>query len=609
MKPWQQPRRAVVALATLALSATMLATTSAGSTAVSNTPAPRPGKDVNIPRVCDNQRPPAVDPDSYGMRRNGTFKHPKLTYVNEEEKHPFKGGGADLFPQQDGYDPGRYRSKNINIAAHYAGSKFTPDPFHTWQNIVDFKGRRYLFVYDRSDARVFDVTNVRKVKLVESLSRSDVPWDFKGNPESQKSDDWAPYDYWGASTIQWSETYDAYVMVQSFEQKRQIPFWLGDAPGHYKFNNASGVKDARKDLSHKGFKVYRLDGPRKKDWKLLATVSTDETQADPLNPDMTKPQQGSGSLDVPYWTGGRYMFVATAPSDDWSMTEYPTYLYSAGIQTWDMADPAHPLLLDTWHREGQVRGEEAAYAENPRCGNRTSWMGARMPLFVPTPIEEGGTVAFAALGGFGVSVIDISDPANLRETGHVDLPMSVAGTEGDNVDVSQYEKTGMVYVSGYPLSEDCYEPYKDVYRINARDPENPRIVGKLPRPTPPKQARITDYCQRGGSFGPKRTGYYTSPGDPDQGTLIYDFYNAGAQFFDVSKPGKPKIKGYFVPPTFGKQTPDYARGNVTHGVYVEWDRKVVWLLSNDGIYALTSKKILGRPNLKKPRTPFRNSAR
>ncbi len=607
MKPWQQPRRATVGLATLALSATMLATT-AGSTAAVDTLAARPGKDPNIPRVCADKRPPAVDPDSYGMRRDGTFKHPLLTYVNEEETHPFPGGGADLFPKTDGYDPGRYKSKNIKVAAHYAGTRFTPDPFHTWQNIVDFKGRRYMFVYDRSDSRVFDITDVRKVKLVESLSRSDVPWDFEGNPETQKSADWDPYDYWGASTIQWSETYDAYVMVQSFEQKRQIPFWLGDAPGHYKFDNPRGVKDARKDLSHKGFKVYRLDGPRKKDWELLATVSTDETQADPLNPDVTKPQQGSGSLDVPYWTGGRYMFVATAPSDDWSNTEYPTYLYSAGIQTWDMADPAHPVLLDTWHREGQVRGEEAAYGKNPRCGNRTSWMGARMPLFVPTPIEEGGTVAFAALGGLGMSVLDISDPANLRETGHVDLPMSVAGTEGDNVDVSQYEETGMVYVSGYPLSEDCYEPYKDVYRINARDPKNPRIVGKLPRPTPPKGAKITDYCQRGGSFGPKRTGYYTSPGDPDQGTLIYDFYNAGAQFFDVSKPRKPKIKGYFVPPTFGKQTPDYARGNVSHGVYVEWDRNVVWLLTNDGIYALTSKKLIGKPRLGKPRKPFRNSA-
>ncbi|WP_426361921.1 hypothetical protein [Streptomyces sp. E-08] len=41
---------------------------------------------------------------------------------------------------------------------------------------------------------------------------------------------------------------------------------------------------------------------------------------------------------------------------------------------------------------------DAAYRKNPRCGNRTSWMGARMPLFIPKPVEQGGRYAFAAMG-------------------------------------------------------------------------------------------------------------------------------------------------------------------------------------------------------------------
>ncbi len=180
-----------------------------------------------------------------------------------------------------------------------------------------------------------------------------------------------------------------------------------------------------------------------------------------------------------------------------------------------MSDPAHPRLLDTWHLPGQRTGEDAAYRQNPRCGNRTSWMGARMPLFLPKPVEKGGRYAFAAMGGYGLTVLDVSDPSNLRTVSHLDLPASVSGTEGDNIDVSQYEKTGMIYYSGYPLTEDCYEPYKDVYQIDAKDPENPRVVGVLPRPVPPRSAGITDYCQRRGSFGPKRTGYYTNPGKHD----------------------------------------------------------------------------------------------
>lgn len=565
-------------------------------------------QDPNIPVVCEDRHPSKVDPGSYGLQRDGSFLHPSLTYVNEEEQHPFPGGGEDLFPATDGYDPNTYKSDNITVEAHYPGAQFTPDPFHSWQNIVDFDGRRYMFAYDRSEARVYDITDVKNVTVVESLTRDDVA-DVEGNNEAVKSRDWAAHDFWGASTIQWSDKYDGYIMVQSFEMRRQVPFWMGDIPEDSKYGRPDGVAAARADTQLKGFKVYKLTGPRKKDWQLLATVSTDETQKDPLAPDFSNPQQGSGSLDVPHWDGGRYMFISTAPSDDWSMQEYPTYLYAPGFQVWDMADPAAPKLLDTWHRDGMVRGDEDAYRSNPRCGNRTSWMGSRNPLYIPTPIEQGGRYGFAAMGGFGMSIIDISDPTNLREVGHLDVPMSVSGTEADNVDVSQFEKTGMVYLSGYPLSEDCYEPYKDIFAVDASDPEHPRIVNRLPRPTPPAGAPVTDYCQRGGSFGPKRSGYYTSPGDPRDGLVAYDFYNAGAQFFDVSDPKKPRIAGYFAPPTFGAQTPDWARSNPTHGVYIEYDRNIAWLMTNDGIYALSSPALLGAPNLGAPTEPFRTSAR
>jgi hypothetical protein len=71
-----------------------------------------------------------------------------------------------------------------------------------------------------------------------------------------------------------------------------------------------------------------------KDWSLLAAVSTDATEADSLASDVNAPQQGSGSLDVPYYVGDKYMFIAVAPDDTWSNSEYPTYLYSAGYQSW-----------------------------------------------------------------------------------------------------------------------------------------------------------------------------------------------------------------------------------------------------------------------------------
>ncbi|GAB3672433.1 hypothetical protein GCM10027589_41940 [Actinocorallia lasiicapitis] len=576
--------RAILALAAASGTAAVLMPATPGTAA----PA-----DPNVREVCDNRRPEPVDPNSYGMQLDGTFLHPSQTPVDEENPHPFKGRNKN-------YDKKSY-IKNMKVEAKYEGDKFTPDYFHTWQNIVDIKGRRYLFQYDRSEGRVYDVTDVKKVKVVESMTRNDVDGD-----ESKAGKSWAANDYWGASTIQWNKKLKAYVMVMSFEDKRQINE-LHDQDGKDKFTNPEGVAALRAKKGLKGFKVFRLDGPRKKDWKLLATVSTDSTQKDPLNSDLTKPQQGSGSLDVPYWTGGKYLFIAVAPNDIYNGTEYPTNLHSAGYQSWDMSNPVKPKLLDTWHLPGQVKGEDAAYKKNPRCGNRTSWMGARMPLFIPKPVEQGGKYAFAAMGGYGLSVLDISNPKKMKQIGHVDLPPSVSGTEGDNIDVSQYQKTGKIYVSGYPLTEDCYEPYKEIYAVDARNPRRPHIVGRLPRPTPPKSASFTDYCQRRGSFGPKRTGYYTNPGKHDAGLLTYGFYNAGVQFFNVKNPAKPSISAYFVPKAYGKGTPDYAYGNQTHGVYVEWDRNIAWVLTNHGIYAVSSQKVLGKPNLGKPAKPFRNS--
>ncbi|MFI6902095.1 hypothetical protein ACIBKY_12585 [Nonomuraea sp. NPDC050394] len=535
--------------------------------------------DDGVPTVCGDRRPGDPGPGTYGMQLDGSFRHPDLTPPGEE-RFSFPGGAKDLFPKTKGYDPRSYTEGPIKVEAAYRGPDFTPDYFHTWQNVVDFGGRRYLFQYDRTEARVYDVTDVRRVRIVERLTGKD----------------WKQADYWGAATIQWRD--GRYVMIQSFEQKRQVEE-LGDSPERSKFGNPEGVAKLRAQTTFKGFKVYRLDGPRRKDWTLLSTVTTDPTLSSP-EPGV---QQGSGSLDVPYWTGGKYMYVAVAPLDSWSNTEVPTYLYSPGYQAYDMSDLTRPRLVGEWHRKGQVEGEEAAYAKNPRCGNRTSWMGARMPFFVA------GKYGFAAMGGYGLSILDISDPSKMREIAHLDLPVSSGGTEADNVDVSQYEKTGMVYVSGYPLGEDCHEPYKDVFQVDARDPAKPRIVGVLPRPEPAPGARFGDYCQRGGSFGPKRSGSYTSPGDPAQGLLAYAFYNAGVQFFDTRDVRRPKIAAQFVPAGYSAAVPDYALGNQTHAIYTEWDRKIVWVFTNDGIYALSSGKLLGAPNLGRPVAPFRNSAR
>lgn len=98
------------------------------------------------------------------------------------------------------------------------------------------------------------------------------------------------------------------------------------------------------------------------------------------------------------------------------------------------------------------------------------------------------------------------------------------------------------------MNNECYEPYKDIWMIDAKDVTKPKVVGKFPRPSPPAEAPFKDYCQRRGSFGHKRPGYHvTQPGRWQQGVVAYAFYNAGVPVFDVEDSLTPKIVGNYDP--------------------------------------------------------------
>jgi hypothetical protein len=532
-----------------------------------------------IAATPDNPPRPPVPGTDYGMNPDGSFRHPVATPLTND---------APAFPGQlDHWDQNSY-AKNVKVIAFYPA---VTSPWHAWANIVDFGGKRYLYAHDRDYLRILDVTDPRKAKTVWSQGGV---WGPKGS-----SEDWdaaAVTDYFGGVTIAWNKKLQRNVLVASYEIGR---FGLMED----KKREPGKVAEQRHYNSLKGFKVFVMDGPTPDKWKLIATRTTDYQHPDaPIGE-----QQGSGALDAVAWWGGKYMLLSAAPDDSYSATEYPDYLYSPGYQVWDMSDPADPKFVSQITVPGQRLGDkvsEDAYRANPRAGNRTSWMGSRTALLLTKPIEDGGKIGFGGMGGLGFYSFDLSDPANPKTLGHVTVPPSYAGTEFDNVDVSQYDRTGFVFGNGYPMNGNCYEPYKDIYSIDARDPAHPKIAARFPRPTPPKDADFTDYCQRRGSFGPKRSGGMGQPGEVEggQGLAIYAFYTAGIQIFDVKDPANPTIAGYFVPrfPT-DAELPDYAKENSTFAVFTEYDRKIIWAFSVNGVYALSSP-LLGKPNLGAPKT-------
>ncbi|MDR7225400.1 hypothetical protein [Aminobacter aminovorans] len=519
-----------------------------------------------------DKAPPAPEPGKdYGMSEDGTFKAPRATPL----------GGSPAFPGQlEVWDDKSY-SQNVEEIAFYP---HVSSPWHAWPDVADFDGKRYMYVHDRDYMRVLDITDPAKAKIV--YSKGGV-WGPEGS-----SEDWdakTVQDYFGGITIAWSAKLQKNVVVASYEIGR---FGILDN----KRTQPDIVESLRKYNSLKGFKVYEMNGPTPDDWKLIATRTTDRK-----NPDAAIGQQeGSGSLDAPAWFGGKYMYLSAAPDDSYALTEYPDYLHSPGYQVWDMSDPANPVFVSQVTVPGQVVGDKAsedAYLMNPRAGNRTSWMGSRMPPFLPTPVEKGGKIAFGAMGGLGLYTFDLSNPDRPEIKGHVETAPSFAGTEFDNVDTSQYARTGYVFANGYPMNSNCYEPYKDVLVIDAKDVAAPKVVATLPRPAPPKDAKFTDFCQRKGSFGPKRSGTTHQPGHGRDGVVPYAFYNAGLQIFDVKDPAQPKISGYFVPrfPTTSEM-PDYTFDNASFAVFTEYDRNIIWLFSVGGVHALKTP-LLGEPKM------------
>ncbi|MBW4656963.1 MAG: hypothetical protein KME20_28540 [Kaiparowitsia implicata GSE-PSE-MK54-09C] len=547
--------RAICALAPIALwSGAAMAQTVLSDLKV---PVPSSGAAASTDRFVQRApgEPTHPDTNTWGYDvKTGAWRHPAAT--------PFVPGPYPSSGSLDFLDQNQY-ALNTKAEAYHPHVVTTN---HSWQTIFDFDDRRYMYHYYRTAYKIYDITDPRDLKVVA---------DKKLNT---RAGDRA----FGPMAVRFSNSLNKLIAVQCYEVPR---FGLINN----KYLEPEKVKTVREMPMLRGFAIYEVTSPQFDQWKLLS-----ETTLDPEKDAKQQPQQGSGCIDVPYFNE-KHLFVAGAPDDSFANTEYTSVLWSGAQLAYDISDPAKPKKLSTWWVPGQRLGEEAEYAKNPRYGNRASWLGARMPTAIPKPPEEGGKYGYAPMGGLGMHVIDISDPARLRSVGKVETPVSIGGTEGDNVDVTKAEKTGVVYFSGYPLNDDCYEPYKDVYAIDVKDPANPKVIATLPRPTPPKEAPFTDYCQRRGSFGPKRTGYWTNPGTPSDKYLIYAFYNAGMQMFDVSDPANPKIAAYFVPKMVEpKINLDYS--DPTHSVFIEWDRNLVWVITNHGLYAVSSP-LLGAPVL------------
>jgi len=449
-------------------------------------------------------------------------------------------------PPADRLDYNVYQ-RNMSLHAHYFPGEGTGSKF---QMMVRGK-RRYLYsaYMNRSGAikmRCLDVTDPTNARVVgEDLA-------------------------------------DGYQMQVAYN--RAIGKWVlitSSNAGVTEVDMTRGRNLAAKGL--RGVRIYDVSDPARA--VLLSEWSTD--QSDPRR----EVQEGTGAHRN-FYTGGRYAYLDTSPDN--SFANYPT-ARGNGVQVIDVLDPAKPKFVSNIWVPGQRIGEDAERAQWGLEG-RQAFASLHGGFVVPENVEDGGRLGWGGWSALGVRVHDVSDPRKAREVGRWTSDETDPGISFHTVDVTRLNR-GVVLVSPEALEPHCAGAWHSNFVLDARDPARLRTISKLPVPTPPDGAPYESFCQKRGRFGTHNTAHQKAPGAASPDFTCYTYFNGGLQCFDISNPAQPKLTAYFVPPQGGvlERPQSYLRD--TDAVFVEWDRKLIWIGTSTGVYLLSTPG-LGEPVLR-----------
>jgi hypothetical protein len=343
-------------------------------------------------------------------------------------------------------------------------------------------------------------------------------------------------------------------------------------------------------IDHPGFrgiKTYDITNPEKPE--LLSEFETGRT--------------GAG-VHMPFYDGGKYAYLACGWDDQLRM-ESTERVFSNGLMVVDMTDPSRVEEVSRWWVPGQRLDEEELYRTTyPFAGDQCSWTCNRTPCIVPVRVEDGGTVGYGGWGHFGMYVHDLSDIRNPKVYGKVAHPLeAIGGIPYHHVmpvtaDPERFPKLqDLVIAVPEALEVDCREPFHTSYVIDVKDRANPRIIGLFPRPMPHPDAPYKDFAMARGRFSSRVCQNWIAPGKARPDVVALSYLNAGVRLFDISDPTEPKEVAYFVPPRHG-ELEDFLSWKMgsTSGVFIEWDRNLIWISTLKGLYCL-SAPFLGPPVL------------
>lgn len=297
-----------------------------------------------------------------------------------------------------------------------------------------------------------------------------------------------------------------------------------------------------------------------------------------------------------YYDGGRYAYLDASPDETFTHMESGYRYWTNGLMVVDVSDPANPKQVSLWWVPGQRAGEEEAYRGWPEFGDKRGFTTLHGPVYVPKRVEDGGTRGYGAWGAFGFLIHDLSDVTRPRLVGRFDpSPPYDGGIPFHTVWLGMLERH-LVLTNPEPLNPDCNEPFLRTWVIDIRDETNPVPIATLPRPAPPPNAPYTDFCFKRGRFGTHNPPHLKAPGRPPLTFVCYAYFNAGLRCYDLTNPYRPEEVAYFIPPQGGDLHEFASYNRTVDNAFVEWDRRVMYVASDTGIYVV-STPALGKPVL------------
>jgi hypothetical protein len=355
---------------------------------------------------------------------------------------------------------------------------------------------------------------------------------------------------------------------------------------HGKWDDPTAFDRVRDHKGLRGVRFYDATDPL--NITLLSEFSTD--LGDP-----SREVQTGGGTHRDFYDGGRYAYLDAAPDDTFMHQESPVRVHTHGVMVVDVADPENPQHVSTWWLPGQRTNEVKAYEQWREHGDQHSFTGMHGAFYVPKKLEDGGRYSYSPWGSLGVFIHDLSNVDEPKLVGRFVADYKPGAIAFHAVDPSRADR-GFIIAAPEALAPDCNEPYHDTYIIDTRDPTNPTAIATLPKPRPPAEAPYDNFCRKRGRFGPHNAPHIKAPGKVDPNFTCYSFFNAGLQCYDISEPRHPFISSYFIPPQGGdlEQPGSYTRN--TDNVFIEWDRNLIWVATDTGLYLVTSP-LLGDPVL------------